>query len=358
MVAWTTSPAPSHSPVSFPSEAIPNLDTSLTQPCSPEHPHQVTQPFQHHLCPWSRKTHGLLIAPKCIFCPPLLCLHHTALLWSLSVSHATLLHTHTVFDTDFGERRKESQWTWADRKELKLLFLDPRTAAESLLCIWAAVQVFSHLHPLLLCVFQVVMWSSAHLGRCYNGQTLIISGDGPTHWGSTHPSTSSPPWPCRQLLCGISPTSLPQPPWEFGKGCITKECSYKLPTPCPARKTWWRRDGNSCCPFPSLFALPHCAADEETPACSSPSWRYYKLSGTAKPSSLHKTSLNVSVGPSSRSMSAGLAGLGGARQESTGSKGRSARGGSVKVWLGMWQELRRKHRVWKNREEKDCFGGE
>lgn len=123
------------SPVSFPSEeAIPNLDTSLTQPCSPEHPHQVTQPFQHHLCPWSGKTHGLLIAPKCIFCPPL-CLHHTALLWSLSVSHAMLLHTHTVFDTDFGETGKESQWTWADRKELNFLFLDPRTAAESLLCI-------------------------------------------------------------------------------------------------------------------------------------------------------------------------------------------------------------------------------
>lgn len=67
---------------------------------------RVTHPFQHHLCPRSRKTHGLLIAPKCIFCPPLLCLHHTASLWGLSVSHAALLHTQClVLTSERGERK-------------------------------------------------------------------------------------------------------------------------------------------------------------------------------------------------------------------------------------------------------------
>lgn len=35
------------------------------------------------------------------------------------------------------------------------------------------------------------MCSSAHLERCYNGWTLTMAADGPTCWGSAHPSTYS-----------------------------------------------------------------------------------------------------------------------------------------------------------------------
>lgn len=280
---------------------------------------------------------------------------HSFAMGSLSLSCSTT--THTVFGTDFRERRKESQQTWGDRKELKLPVSGPQS------CSW-----ISAMHLSCSPGFHS---SSPPFTMCISGGNMVLSTSGEVlqqpdpdyFWWWPHALGLHSSW-CIQPTSALQTAAV----WDFSHFPATapmglwQRVHHKgvqlQATPCPARKTWWRRDGNSCCPFPSLFPLPHCATDEETPACSSPSWRYYKPSGTAMPSSLHNTSLNVSAGPSSRSMSAGLAGLGGAGQERTGSKGRSAQGGSVKVWLGMWQELRRKHRVWKNREEKDCFGGE
>lgn len=212
-------------------------------------------------------------------------------------------------------------------------FLHTRIATEPVPYFWAAAWVFRHLHRVSVCEFQAVMCTSAHLERCYNAWTQTIAGDGPTCWGSAHPSTYSSADRqgfLHQLIAAIS---------AF-----------------PVLSTWNHRE-EGIEPFPSLFTLPRCTASEETPACSSPSQLHHKPLGSSMPS--HCTTAACRYW-SSWSLQLGWQG-----SEEPGRKGmgareglRSAPGGSARDWCGMWQELRRKHRVWKNREEKDCFGGE
>lgn len=77
------------------------------------------------------------------------------------------------------------------------------------------------------------MCTSAHLERCYNGWTQTIASDGPTCWGSAHPSTYSSADRVgflHQLIAAIS---------AF-----------------PVLSTWNHRE-EGIEPFPSLFTLLH-----------------------------------------------------------------------------------------------------
>lgn len=74
---------------------------------------------------------------------------------------------------------------------------------------------------------------------------------------------------------------------------------------CPSHTEPQRRGHRTNCPFPSLLALPHCAASEETPACSSPSWLHHKPPGSSMPS--HCTTQPADVGAADPCSQAGRA---------------------------------------------------